>query len=681
MKRLMQLAVFVLAAYPALALASIQPINPPWVRPIDPRTGIPSATVVQTGAYSAPYGGADVRGATFLGRATLGLMSINVSVHMHDEAGLERYAAQVSDPRSLYYRRFLTPQQIADNFGATQPDYTRAMQYFWANGLAVRSWRQREMLGVVGPQAAMERALGTQFGWFRKNGITFYAPMNAPRFSAPLPLDGIGGAVTYRHMRRHYDVGGSILPFQGFGPGTLAGNSPFDLAAAFDYTGAYVINGSCCKGDGIVIGIVGTGPISAFDVPAFRSLFHVSGTGGVNQVDVTAPMTCCYSTGLATPPPVTAPCGGPLPGCNPEDLEAQLDTEQTSSLAPNATVDFYLAYNPAECFAPGPPTCGSPQPALGIAESDDELQQIASDNVADVVSGSYGIGERDFANPANPILTCPMATPSGCGGADPAIFATLAAQGIAVFFSSGDSGAAGCQRDGFSTADELCVSYPSDDWNVVSVGGTTTPIGSDGRLTGVVSVWGVLTQTNGGGGGGFSVSLNRPAFERAGMFCDSKGVHCDSSHRLQPDLSLNADPATADAFLFNCGGPLPACAGLGGAFTASIGGTSASAPDMAAMWALVLEACQQEPACNSRGPAGHSYRLGNPAPLLYGLNAAAKSSAFYDVVFGNNAVPLSSSPGNYTMLTPGFNAKAGFDLATGLGAPFARNLIKAVTGM
>lgn len=681
MKRWLSCIVFLMAALPSIALAGT--VTPLWERPIERPIFTPPTTVggqTQGGVFSAPYSGEDMRGAQYLGPAHFGLMSVNVMMQMRDEIGLQRYALLASSPHSLYYRRFLTPEQIADAFGAPASDYEMAKQYFWSQGLAIRAWKQREMLRVVGPQAAMERAFGTHFGWYRKNGVMFYAPATAPHFSRPLAVRGIGGMVTYRHFRKHFDVGAPFSPYQGAAPGFEFGYSWFHLAAAFDYTGAYNVSGTCCKGDGITIGIVGTGPISAFDVPAYRQQFALTGTGSVHQINGTAIMPCCYSTGLAAPPPVTGPCSGPLPGCNPEDNEAQLDTEQTSSLAPNATINFYLSYNPNECYHSGTCAPGAGAPALGIGETDDELQQIANDNVADVVSGSYGIGELDFAGPSNPILTCPSG-PSGCTGADPAIFATMAAEGIAVFMSSGDTGASGCQRFGGANADKLCVSYPSGDISVVSVGGTTTPIGTNGQLTGLITTWGAQTQTFGGSGGGFSSVLKRPAFEPAGSFCTSTGSPCDSTHRLQPDLSLNADPATGDTIIINCGSAPPGCSGLGGALIGSIGGTSASAPGMAAMWALVLEACLQTPACDTHTWSGssHPYRLGNPAPLLYALSAAGKSSSFYDVVYGINAVPPLGS--GYPTLDPGYNAKAGFDLATGLGAPFARNLIKAVVGI
>ncbi len=680
--KVLRIAVLVAAlALPNVALAG--PLTEggfpthPVFRP--PTLQAPGSAQVHGDVITAPYGAEQMLGARYLGPAHLGTLGVNVVLQMRDEAGLQRYAAVVNDPHSLYYRRFLTPQQVGEFFGAFPSDNARVISYFYQQGLGVQSWAQREMVRVVGPQQLMERAFQTHFGLFVKNGIVFYAPTKVPRFLTALPVRGLGGMVTYRHFRKHFDIGASFVPFQGAGAGFMVGMSPFQISSAFDYTGAYNINSTCCKGDGITIGIVGTGPISSADVPFYRSLFKVSGTGTVDQVNVTAVMACCYSNGLTTPPPVTAPCSGPLPGCNPEDTEAQLDTEQTSSLAPDATVNFYLAYNPNECFAPGTCAPGAGSPQIGVAESDDELQQIANDNVADVVSGSYGIGELDFASPSNMILTCPDASsPTGCSGADPAIFATMASEGIAVFLSSGDTGAAGCQRDGGSpNVDKLCVSYPSGDPSVVSVGGTTTPIGSNGRLQGPITVWGVQTQTFGAGGGGFSAYFKRPAFEFRGSICASNKV-CDTTHRLQPDVSLNADPATAPSVTVNCGTGA-SCAGLGGVAIGGVGGTSASAPAMAAMWALVLEACKQTTSC-LKGTGVHNYRLGNPAPLLFSLSAAQRASSIYDVTFGFNAVPNTSSP-DYSDLDPGFHAGVGYDAASGLGAPFARNLIMEIVGI
>ncbi|MBV8283019.1 MAG: hypothetical protein JO175_00125, partial [Candidatus Eremiobacteraeota bacterium] len=117
------------------------------------------------------------------------------------------------------------------------------------------------------------------------------------------------------------------------------------------------------------------------------------------------------------------------------------------------------------------------------------------------------------------------------------------------------------------------------------------------------------------------------------------------------------------------------------------GGTSAAAPEMSAMWTLVLQACKQTPSCaTAAGPK--PYRLGNAAPLLYAIFQGKKipgapkivpaNRVFFDVVQGNtDAYPPNQSSGP---LLKGNNAGPGYDLVTGIGAPFAGHLIQAITG-
>ncbi len=142
-------------------------------------------------------------------------------------------------------------------------------------------------------------------------------------------------------------------------------------------------------------------------------------------------------------------CSGSLPSCNPEDTEAQLDDQQAASLAPGATVNFYLAYNANDCFVYFPNSCATPppapaatpansnygQPQIGIIEADPEIQQAIADNTADVISISYGGGEsQTVGNGFN----------ANGVGYQPEEFAALASEGIAVFVASGDNGTAEC---------------------------------------------------------------------------------------------------------------------------------------------------------------------------------------------------------------------------------------------
>jgi subtilase family serine protease len=372
-------------------------------------------------------------------------------------------------------------------------------------------------------------------------------------------------------------------------------------------------------------------------------------------------------TGFKPPPPVTAPCSGTLPACNPEDIEAQIDTESAASLAPGSQVSFYLGYAPGDCvdangnITPGPCTTGTtPFPVLGLDAADDEIQQVIADNSVDVLSLSYGGSEQGQAS-----YYFPNADPST--GLVPMEFAALAAEGITVFVSSGDAGAEGCQRPVYQPAvNQACVSYPATDPSVTSVGGVNAPLNNVGTLTNQITGWGYLTGHGSGGSGG-GVSQYFPL----SLTPWQQGPGITVGMRNQPDVSLLGDPATGMAVLYDA------------AFGTTVqvaGGTSVAAPEMAAMWALVLQACAQSACASAQGVK--PYRLGNAAPLLYGLYATnattispTYASTFYDVVYGNNQ--QNSTTGG--PLDPGYNAATGYDQVTGIGVPFARALIKAVT--
>jgi subtilase family serine protease len=162
------------------------------------------------------------------------------------------------------------------------------------------------------------------------------------------------------------------------------------------------------------------------------------------------------------------------------------------------------------------------------------------------------------------------------------------------------------------------------------------------------------------------------------------GPGVSSSGRNQPDASLLCDPATGMRIIFDAAFGANAYGGQ----STQIGGTSVAAPEMAAMWALVLQACKQTASC-AKGNGAYPYRLGNAAPYFYAIynNAQLYPSTFFDVVFGSNALPGCSLNGTCKQEptpspTPyGFSAGVGYDHVTGIGVPFARHLIQAVVGV
>lgn len=636
---------------------------------------LPPARPVQGNGFA--YDATSIASAQFVGPAQVKTISIDAIPRLQNASGLLAYARQVSDPHSGAYRHFLTPTEIGDRFGASASDYTAAVKYFTSNGIAVATWPQRLLLHVSGSQAAMESAFGTKFGWYKNQRGTFLAPMTAPVMPATLPVGGSPDIV--QTVARDSDLYQIKSP-HGQNDGLLYGYSPQQIAAAFDYTGAYRAG---FTGAGITVGVIGTGGFDDADVTAFKTLYHINGSGTaqlVSATDANAPGN--GATGFATPPPVTAPCMGmpymPRPGCNPEDGEAQLDTEQIAALAYDSTLDFYLAYNPNDgCGAVGtacPP--GTGVALQGLAEIDAELQTAIAQNQSDILSLSFGGPE-----PAEAGYTF---NASGYGF-EPLEFAALASEGIAVFVSSGDAGAEQCQQPYYQPeADSVCVSYPATDPNVVAVGGTNTPLNSAGQFVGPLTGWGAQTTGGfGGSGGGVSAYFPLTAYEQ-----NAAGI--TGSMRNVPDVALEGDANTGVAMLMY-GDP---SLGTPPVYEA-VGGTSVAAPEAAAMWALVLQACKQQASCSTAG-GSHSYRLGNPNAYFYKIygNATQYASTFYDVLYGFNGQQNScwvygptpppdpsATPGPCPTMDAGYQAAKGYDLISGIGVPFARALIKAVVGV
>jgi hypothetical protein len=139
------------------------------------------------------------------------------------------------------------------------------------------------------------------------------------------------------------------------------------------------------------------------------------------------------------------------------------------------------------------------------------------------------------------------------------------------------------------------------------------------------------------------------------------GVPNDGSRDV-PDISLNASDVH-DAYLVVSQG-----------YMSPIGGTSASAPSLAGIMAVLNQYLVQNQVQTKPG-------LGNINPKLYNLAAGSTSGVFHDVTTGNNIIPCQTGTANCTNGQFGFTAGVGYDLVTGLGSVDAYNLITAWAGI
>lgn len=285
---------------------------------------------------------------------------------------------------------------------------------------------------------------------------------------------------------------------------------------------------------------------------------------------------------------------GGTPFSVPRGAQSTMDVEWAHAMAPAAAIQVYYLKNA--------PITRRTWKALG------QTVTQAVKNGAGTISMSFGA-----CGPTN-----------GYTAASKAL-ASAMQRGVAVFVSSGDSGALpGPVKECGPSAG---VAYPASDPSVVAVGGTSLLLpGSTGGA--IERAW----RLSGGGNG---APLPRPAWQIAPALSPGK-------YRYAPDVAFIADPRTGVAVYYK------------GKWQ-TVGGTSLGAPAWAGIWALVRQSAQR---------AGRS--LGAVPALFYRIgSSAAYSQVFHDITTGTN--------GRY-------QAGPGWDPVTGWGTPNVAALAAAVTG-
>src|ERR1700729_2445897 len=306
--------------------------------------------------------------------------------------------------------------------------------------------------------------------------------------------------------------------------------------------------------------------------------------------------------------------------------ETDLDVEYAHTIAPGASI--LLVETPT---SENEGTTGFPQ--IVTAE-----KYVISHHLGGVISQSFSATEETFPSKASLL---------NLRGA----YAAAAKAGVTVLAASGDSGAADVKFDGSTFYLNPVTSWPDSDPLVTGVGGTQLHLAGAGPV-GPATVWndtfdvptnefvfGSAGPNALAGGGGKSVIFGRPGYQDsvASVVGTRRGV---------PDISMSgACNGSADMYQSFAGQPAgwyPTC------------GTSEATPEFAGIVALASQA------------AGHSLGLINPA--LYRLSSE-RAAGLVDVTSGNNTVSGSQGGKNFTV--PGFGARPGYDLASGLGTVWA----------
>jgi hypothetical protein len=543
------------------------------------------------------------------------------------ENQLRQFLQDVQDPSSPLYHRWLSPDDFGTRFGASQDDVDSITTWLARHGFRVdRSAHNRLMIQFSGTAEAVLAAFHTEIHSYVIAGRTYYANATDPVIPAAMaPV--VRGFVSLHNFPRRmmYRYAGVAQITRSLSRPTPQLNlsdgshalTPYDFATIYNVAPLW---SKGIDGSGQSIAIIGRAWVDISQVAAFRNIF-----------------------GLPQNQPTVLALGGVLEQGDNEVMEAELDLQWAGAVAKGANVIFVQS--------------GSTNTADGV---DLSSFYAVENNVAPIISSSFGGCEPQANGDAFYKL----------------LWSQAAAQGISVFVAAGDNGSAGCDdpSGGVLASGGLAVNAIASTPDNVAVGGTqfndgenpsaywTPTTGSNGSSA--ISyipeaVWNESSNTPSAksilaGSGGTSQIFATPIWQTGNGVPSVDPGTADQHHRYVPDVSLNSAGHTPYAAC-NLGDCIP------GTNTSVhlVYGTSVASPAFAGIMALV----NQQAGSIQGNPNFHFYPLSHVAGI------------YHDITTGTNAVPCSAGTGCSAGTMIGFNAGAGFDLATGWGSVDANALV------
>jgi hypothetical protein len=597
------------------------------------------------------------------------------------QQALVQYLADMQNPHSPSYRKWLTPAQFGAAYGVADTDLQTVKQWLEGHGFKVEHVSPaRNVIQFSGNFGQIKSTFHTSIHNFQVNSVQHYANVSDPQIPAALKpvIASIGPLHDFRPVSQakfgstgHYDPAShTITPdltlFSNNGTPYLYVD-PADAATIYNTPNALLnknYSGTTYDGTGVNIGVAGDSNITMQDVTNYRVAFLGESTASAN-----------------TP---TVVVDGQDPLVNGDAVEALLDTEISGGIAPKAKVYLYTAAS----------TDLQTGLFLGIFRALD-------DNTVSILNISFGECEAYLGAAGNQLML--------------EIMTQAAAQGISVTVSTGDSGSAGCDRDNSEAASYgLNVNGIASTPYNIAVGGTDFDVlasgfsiyvtdNTDGTApyydtalsyipeqpwndstyssTDIASNFAYsnngVTDIVGGGGGASSCSTSTTSSSGA-ITCESgytkppfqSALTPTDGVRDLPDVAFLAANGFFGATWVVCsdnisnGVAAPTytnCETTNGAFTSGtsfsgFGGTSAAAPAMAGILALVEQKTGS--------------RLGQADYVLYQSASSKYATVFHDITQGDNSVVCNSGTpncGSNGFLT-GYDAATGYDQASGLGS-------------
>ena len=354
-------------------------------------------------------------------------MLLQLQRSTEQEQAVKDYIDQLHDPASSNFHRWLTAQKFGETFGSAEDDLDAITTWLQRHGFQVNMvYPSGMVIDFSGSAGQVREAFRTEIHQLEVNGVEHIANMSDPQIPAAL-APAVAGVVSLHDfvprpmhkLQRNYTFTSGAETYQAV--------VPADLAAIYNINPLFNTGFS---GQGQTIAVIEDSNVyNTSDWTTFRKTFGLSG----------------YSSGTFTqlhPSPPSGANNCSNPGVTGDDGEAILDAEWASAAAPSAAIELASCANTRTTFG-------------GLIAL---LNVISKGTPPAIVSISYG--------------ECEAVNGASANAAYNAAYQQAAAEGVSVFVSAGDEGAASCDANATQATHGIGVSGLASTPYNVAVGGT-----------------------------------------------------------------------------------------------------------------------------------------------------------------------------------------------------------------
>ncbi len=322
------------------------------------------------------------------------------------EAALDAFMERQQTPGSADFHRWLTPSQLGEQYGPSKADIATVSGWLEKHGFAVNRVSASGMLiDFSGTAGQIKEAFGTEIHNLQVKGQNHFANMQDPQI--PAALASVIGGIASLHDFKPVSQRTPVTPLTTTQKSKSAVSPlytvnadyqlvvPADLATIYDFNPVFSL-GNAGQGQTVVL-LERTDLYSNNDYYTFRTTF------GLDKYK---------SSSFSVVHPDNCPDPGVLTG---DDGEASVDVEWAAAAAPAAKIELASCADSSTNF-------GAFTALEGIIDADDANHRPS------IVSLSYGSPESENGASGNSYIYH--------------LYQQAASEGISVFVSSGDAGAA-----------------------------------------------------------------------------------------------------------------------------------------------------------------------------------------------------------------------------------------------